>query len=312
MKRPSVSSLSEYVQIVCEYNSGLVRNGTDHHEVLLFRGQSDICYELIPSLGRNRKCPSDISIFNQERNLIEMAKYRLPSVFRNDLQPIELLALLQHHGIPTRLLDVTESALIALYFACCSNDDKDGEVIVFRNNDMDMTTYPIINAIADYYRLLKATSQTYYPILSFYNDAMQQTYFTEQKRYGDSRKGQIAENWIAQCCSIPLFVCTSINSIRQQMQRGRYILFPNKIIRHGSGNLCFDGIIEPIPKNHDAIIGCITIPNCRKNQFLTDLTLMGISKDMLFADSIDTVCESIVNACKYRISCDLSITNINE
>lgn len=33
-----------------------------------------MAYELIPSLGRNRKFSVDISILDEERNLIEMAK----------------------------------------------------------------------------------------------------------------------------------------------------------------------------------------------------------------------------------------------
>ena len=116
---------------------------------MLFRGQADVKYDLMPSLGRDRELDVDISIFNEERDMIDMAKYKLPDVFHNDLQPIELLALLQHHGIPTRLLDITENALVALYFACVGSQEADGEVIIFKHNERSVTNYPVVNAIAD-------------------------------------------------------------------------------------------------------------------------------------------------------------------
>ena len=88
-----INSVSEYVSAINKINSTLVRNGAEKNEMLLFRGQSDKEYSLMPSLGRGRSMACQISIFNEERNLIEMAKYKLPDVFRNELRPIELLAL---------------------------------------------------------------------------------------------------------------------------------------------------------------------------------------------------------------------------
>ena len=150
-----INSVFEFVKNISEVSNSFVKNGVNKNEVPLFRGQPDVEYKLLPSIGRDRTSKFSITIFNEERNLIDTCKYKMPDVFTNNLSPIELLALLQHHGIPTRLLDVTENALVALYFACCDKLDKDGEVFVFKHNEIDITNYPLIEAIADSYRFTK-------------------------------------------------------------------------------------------------------------------------------------------------------------
>ena len=67
MSQYTIQSLSDYIRAVCELDYYLVRNGAELNEKLLFRGQSDKNYELLPSIGRNRKHTTQISIFNEER-----------------------------------------------------------------------------------------------------------------------------------------------------------------------------------------------------------------------------------------------------
>lgn len=301
MSELRIHSLSEFVNMICELDGTLFRNGINKNESLLFRGQSDTQFELLPSLGRNRKFACDISILDEERNLIEMARFKLPEVFHKELEPLELLALLQHHGIPTRLLDVTENAFVALYFACCSDDGKDGEVFAFKHDEHDVANYPVINAVADSYRFARGTFCT---LDLFYGAVITQPYFLEQKQTHEicHETKESGGRWIADCCSKIFFVYAPVRSLRQRMQRGRYILFPNRIAPYGSSDmLCFKKVIDPIPKDHESICGRIIVPKELKGQILKELRLFGISKETLFADSVDVVCEEITSTFRRKV-----------
>lgn len=52
------------------------------------------------------------------------------------LSELELLAELQHFGAATCLIDFTDSAAIALYFACREEFDAEGKVVAMKTDDI--------------------------------------------------------------------------------------------------------------------------------------------------------------------------------
>ncbi len=115
--------------------AGLLEVLQDHRAAsdIWYRGQSYVEWKLLPSLGRT---PETLA---KETNLIARFKQSASLL----LQPLpandwEWLTIMQHYRVPTRLLDWTESPLVALYFAVDESDSRDGSLWVLNPAQLNL------------------------------------------------------------------------------------------------------------------------------------------------------------------------------
>ena len=138
MKEIKIKSLENYTEFIaqnCTFST-------------VFRGHTNIDFELIPSVGRTWKRQPIEKVVKAETNMLRIFRTSSFTFLKSyNIIELELLAIAQYHGMKTRLLDWTRSALIALFFACEKDENVDACVYILNDKKINFIDGPAAHEI---------------------------------------------------------------------------------------------------------------------------------------------------------------------
>jgi hypothetical protein len=230
---------------------------------LWFRGQPSRDSQLVPTLYR----PDSLSLKDEEAGVFEMFKCLAPITAQDrPATEWEWYYLARHHGLPSRLLDWTESALAALWFAV----EKGAEP---GRAEAKSATDPAV-WIMDAGSLNKMPYGDDFPIILSDDDFSK--HFLPDALAGKEVQ-HFEFNGKPYSNAIPLAVYPVRRSTRIIAQQGVFTL-------HGKDPTPLDVLEARNDGAKHVELACITIKAAFLGAVLKDLQLMGVSLYSLFPD----------------------------
>ncbi len=137
VKPKVITCLRDYIDFISTLESS-------YENPVFYRGQGNANYLINPS--SLRKNPAN------ERRMIESFERRFSNELNSCENDMARLVLMQHYGLGTRALDISENPLAALYFACSpmkkfntnreSEKSEWGEITIFKDPDEENEKKP--------------------------------------------------------------------------------------------------------------------------------------------------------------------------
>jgi hypothetical protein len=263
MPQQVVEGLSDYISAICSLHAGWHPS-----KIFFFRGAQDIGHELKPSVFRRDYAESDLSHNFRASAFIEQGAPPHDELDR-------WLFIMQHHRLPTRLLDWTESALIALHFALHGNRlDTDAAVFVLdptglNEHVLGQRWFPDRNDPNYRYRFLKA----------FYRHPSRLPWATG------------VELDKVPNLDLPLAVRPILTHKRMISQQACFTV-------HGDDHRSLEAIFAAHKKSE--LLRTIVIPSAAKKAMGIDLKRIGLTRSIVFPD-LEGVAEDLVSRTKIEM-----------
>jgi len=207
-----------------------------------YRGQSNKEWPLLPGYLRLDRPPSESTLIKQFKQSAAMLVQNTPAL------SFDWLFLMQHYGVPTRLLDWSESPLVALYFSVeegAKNQDKDAALWSLRPSELNKNAG------------INNTDEEFF--IPSFEDVELNNYTVEN----------LAQNQRTQL--MPLATIATRNNARIQAQHGVFTIHHHDKIP-----------IEDVGDSRHVIK--YVIPNDSKPSILKQLSLLGYTRFQLFPE----------------------------